>query len=293
MNTNLPGGGSESNLTIEKNHLQVALGLRRGVRQKLQEGGRHIANPRRSRIQSVTYTLNLGYGVTEKLAISLLFPRVSASATSLNPPVSNNPPALIDEKLVGFQDISLLVRYRMSSEKKRFLPTLIFSGGLTIPVGEIFLNSQRVGLFDTTLQLGTGTWDVLSGVEVIYPLSRSLFLASHFLARFPRGSNEFSYHFANSQQYSLGITYQGLNRNLDAVIGVDAIHTGQDRQNGALIPPTGRTAIYSGLRLQIRPIEAVSMAFFVRLPAYQYVNSRQMVDDLELFLRSSYNFSLF
>ncbi|MBI1927471.1 hypothetical protein HYR99_24925 [Candidatus Poribacteria bacterium] len=293
MNTNLPGGGSESNVTIEKNHLQVALGLRRGVRQKLQEGSRRIANPRRSHIESLTYTLNLGYGITEKLSISLLLPRVSASVTYLNLPVGNNPPALIHDELVGFQDISLLLRYRLVPKKKRFLPSIVLSGGLTIPVGETFLNSQRVGLFDTTLQLGTGTWDVLSGVEVVYPLSGRLSLASNFLARFPRGSNEFSYHFANSQQYSLGITYQGLNRKLDAVIRIDAIHTGQDRQNGALIPPIGRTAIYFSPSLQFRPTEAVSMALFVRLPVYQYVNSQQMVDEPELSVSSSYIFSLF
>jgi len=234
--------------------------------------------------------LDISYGVTERLTISVNIPFLNdrkhehidgcaggscAAGTFSNQDGTN-----------GFGDITVMGKYAVIHTTKHLL---IAGAGVKFASGEYKLRNSEGDINEPTIMPGTGSTDAV--ISALYnfsliPNRLSLFAgASH---RFTT-ENPLDYEFGDTTRIDGGASY-ALNDRISLVGQINTRISRRDEYLGMRVPNTGMTFINATPGLVVTASENVSLYSHVQLPVYQRVNEVNLVPSFGVMAGISYGF---
>lgn len=182
----------------------------------------------------------------------------------------------------GLGDVRVLGRYTGFSEQRN--TGLIL--GAKLPTGSTNMTFNDGTPVDRSLQLGTGSTDVIFGAYTAGAVSETGWFVQgtvqHAVAT--QTINGLDYRPGDSYQLNSGIRRAGFGEKFSPMLQFNVIHRRPDTGAGATPPDaltggptTGGTLAYLAPGAALRLGDGLSAYAFVQLPVYQNVNSLQLV----------------
>jgi hypothetical protein len=249
----------------------------------LQEAGREIGNPTGQWLRSSTTQAIATYRIDSVFAVSAFVPYISRSF--------KRPNEGVDERgtVEGLGDISVVGSARVfhhQGEDSAFNATVL--AGIKTPTGDpIQLKSERDGGGDEDpdnavgghdLQLGTGSWDVVAGVNAIGRVERWYAAAQVFCTYHTEGA--YQYRVANelTATGSLGcyLVMEPRDR-LGVQVNVIGETKGQDRVAGEYTTDTANHNLFVGPEVDVLWHGSLSGVLALDLPVNESNSDVQLV----------------
>lgn len=159
------------------------------------------------------------YGVSEKLTLMAMAEYKQSSMNMVAPegsthihngvPMSGSMSHTM--KTSGFGDLSVTALYSIINSSQHHV---LFSGGISIPIGSIQNKGDAGSMYDNTrypymMQQGSGTWDVKPGLTYTYKGDK-LTASTQLFSTIRTGYNSVGYKLGNEVSFNNWIAYQWL-----------------------------------------------------------------------------------
>ncbi|RMF57319.1 MAG: hypothetical protein D6743_19125 [Calditrichaeota bacterium] len=235
--------------------------------------------------------VRMQYGVFSRLALSLEVPFVHREHSHF----------VIDEakweswNFTGLGDVILSGQFAALLPPSEFSPYLSFALGVKLATGVTNARNGEGEKAEVTIQPGTGSTDVILGVDYRQALASVPTLSGGVYATLPvsigvtyriNGAGTLGWRFGNELIASLGTEYQLANRAtlLFQINGRFQEKADPGRVDIGDVPPgnTGGTWIYASPGLRVQLSDSFSAYGIAQLPVYQDVNGIQQTSNLNL-----------
>ena len=276
-------GGIEvfSGHTIFESGSRISLSHLYSSRGSLFSGSEQLGNPQDSSMEEHRAVLGFNHGVTPELSLSLLLPALQKeSGRRPSPGVTES------QRNEGLGDAALIGKYRFFSEywsKSAFHVSAI--GGIELPTGS---SSERdgAGLLPFSMQLGSGSVDVIGGLALTLSIERFRFDA---LALY-KANQEGSHDFSEGDFFVLGcnFAYRFLHEqypgpSASAKVGLSWRQEDPDELSGAELDNTGLRELRLRAGLVYHPSPEIDLVALVEVPAYGDYDGEQLALDVRTF----------
>lgn len=219
---------------------------------------------------SVFYTTTLDYQSAGAWGVNVAVPVQSRTHSTFSSgtwePSTSSWNALGDARLLG--------RYALTEAK-----TYSLLAGLKLPTGGTTHNFDSGpaagGLVDRGLQPGTGTWDVLLGLNQNGKITDKLGWFAQQMWQKPIEQHNF---FSEGQKLngSVGLRY-AVDEVFTPQFQINAQNRWRDRGLNADIPNSGGQVVYASPGLSVNVVENTAVYGFVQIPVYQRVGGLELV----------------
>lgn len=233
--------------------------------------------------------LDVSYGVTEKLTLSVSLPFFNDRLHEHDDEVTLATPDgefTNQDGTSGFGDVTVLAKYALLQTLKH---QFIGGAGVKFATGEFKLRDNEGGINEPTLMPGTGSNDfILSGLYIysLIPDRVQLFTsASH---RFTT-ENSLDYQFGDTTSLDAGVNYVLT----DKVTLSGQINTRISRRDEFIdqdVPSTGGEFVNITPGVSLAATKNLSFYTHIQIPIYQRVNEVNVVPSYGLLLGASYGF---
>ncbi len=192
--------------------------------------------------------------------------------------------------LDGIGDVRALVRYNLPQELGAGHQFGLI-GGLKLPTGDFDEENSNGAPAERSLQLGTGTTDLILGGYVSRPFELNSRLANGFLqaqVQQPLNSRD---HFRPGWIFSLdsGLSYSATDR-IQALAQLNMQWRGREDGANSEHDDSGGTLIQLSPGVAFAASQAINLYGFVQLPVYQRVNGVQFENEWSVALGLDYHF---
>jgi Putative MetA-pathway of phenol degradation len=236
--------------------------------------------------------LDISYGVTEKLTLSLNVPFLNDRSHEHNDEVGDplinagNGEFTNQDGTSGFGDITLMAKYAVWQTTKH---QLVAGAGLKFATGDFKLKDNEGNINEPTIMPGTGSNDPI--ISALYSFSLIPNQLSFFASASHRFTTENSldYEFGDSTFLDGGVSYR-LNEKINLIAQVNTRISRRDEFLGMDVPNTGATFINVTPGVVIAASENVSLYTHVQIPVYQRVNEVNLVPNFGILAGLSYGF---
>ena len=233
--------------------------------------------------------LDVSYGLTEKLTLSLSLPffndRFHEHDDGVELPAENGEFTNQDGS-TGFGDISLVAKYQLWRTTKHLL---IGGAGIKFASGEYELKNSEGDINEPTLMPGTGSYDaIVSGLYNYTVIPNKLSLFTSVSHRFTT-ENSRDYLFGDTTFVDGGASYL-LTDKVNVSAQINARISRRDQFLGMDVPSTGGEFVFLTPGVRLYASENLSLYSHVQIPIYQRVNEVNLVADYGLLLGASYGF---
>lgn len=237
------------------------------------------------------HMFHLGYQANHRLALMAMLSYLDNEMT-----MENGASVRSKMKSDGFGDLTLSGRYELLKEANSMFG---MTAGLSIPTGSIDEKNTAGVRLPYMMQLGSGTWDPMIGMDYSYHYG-SWVLGINANAVFRLRDNTNNYHLGNEYHMSLSASHP-LGENFTGQLRLDGKNTGEiegrDTSLALGMSPANRADFYGGQRvdavmgISFNPgqIPAVLNAEF-GLPIYEYTNGPRLETDYRFKLGAHFMF---
>ena len=149
-------------------------------------------------------------------------------------------------------------------------------GGLKLPTGESAKNPQPGVLPPSVLQLGTGTFDGLLGVQYSTRVEHFRLRSSVF-AQLPAGESSANLAPAEILRLSAGAVWLGGLAGWEPGLDLEAEFRGKDELNGVTLPSTGSSVWSLRPSFRFRLGDEVGLHADLRIPIARQVSGTQLI----------------
>lgn len=222
--------------------------------------------------------LNLGYSLTDKIAVEVLFSWVNQT---------RNITQFGNENFTstsGFGDAVFLVKYSMPNVLGK--NTLLNVGiGTKAPIGKSDLLSDQGIQLTADLQPGSGAWDGIGWLSISkgFNFRPSASITGSFTYRSTGANNSYlnntsTYEFGNEIQANIGFTDQIIlfNTLLDPGIVFKYRRAFEDKIDAQNIPNTGGEWVFIRPEISANLSQRISIISRLELPIYSFVEGTQL-----------------
>lgn len=214
-------------------------------------------------------TLHLGWQVLDGVDLNLLLPRVE---------VHNEARGQEDVDIEGLGDVSVFIDWgpwRRKRERLLDASGLSILVGLKFPTGEEGDSVAPGATPPSLLQLGTGTFDPLLGVQY-NGRAGNLTLFHRSSVQIAGGESSAGLRPATVLQTGTGVAYELFGR-VTPSVAVEGIFRDKDVLDGDTIDNTGSSLWAVTPGLSIRIVDRLYLDGSVRIPVYHNVDRTQLV----------------
>ena len=249
-----------------------------------------LAHHREFRTINELAQLDISYGVTEKLTISVNVPFLNdRSHEHIDGCVGGSCAGgefTNGDGSSGFGDITLMAKYAVWQTVKH---QLIAGVGLKFATGDFKLKNSEGDINEPTIMPGTGSNDpILSALYNFSLIPNKLGLFASASHRFTT-KNSLDYEFGDSTFIDGGVSYQ-LNEKINLITQINTRISRRDEFLGMNVPNTGVTFINVTPGIVLTASESVSLYTHVQVPIYQRVNDVNLVPNFGIMAGLSYGF---
>lgn len=220
-------------------------------------------------------TLILNWRALDEVELNLMVPRVE---------IHNEGRGQEDVDIEGLGDVSLVVHWspwRGSSGAARAGEHLLDSAGVTFIAGVKFPTGEESDAVapgatpPSLLQLGTGTYDPLLGVQY-RGRACGVSLFHRTSVQVAGGASDAGLRPANVLQTTTGIAYELFGR-VTPSLAIEGVFREKDRLDGDTIENTGSSLWAVTPGVSIRIVDRLHLDGSVRIPVYHNVDRTQLV----------------
>lgn len=242
---------------------------------KLYRGRRREANPDEVSTTFQQETLHLSWRALDEVELNLLVPRVE---------IHNESVGQEDVDFEGLGDISLFMEWgpwrsarKSETEEESLLDPrgLSFIVGLKFPTGEENDDVVPGVTPPSLLQLGTGTFDPLLGLQYRGQAS-DLTIFHRTSVQLSGGASEGGVKPGNVLQTVTGVAYELFDR-VTPSVAIEGLFRDKDVLNGDTIDNTGSSFWFVTPAVSIRIIDHLYLDGSIRIPIYRNVDRTQLV----------------
>lgn len=233
--------------------------------------------------------LDMSYGLTEKLTLSLNIPFFNDRLHEHDDGVSPDDPAgefTNQDGTSGFGDVTLSAKYVLLQTTKHLF---VGGAGIKFASGEYKLRNSEGDINEPTIMPGTGSYDGI--ISVLYNFSyipNRLNIFTSLSHRFTT-ENPLDYLFGDSTFVDGGVSYV-LTDKVNISAQINARISGRDKFLDADVPSTGGEFIFFTPGVRLTASENLSIYSHVQIPIHQRVNEDNLVADYGLLFGISYGF---
>ncbi len=186
----------------------------------------------------------------------------------------------------GVGDVAMLARYKLFVGHD-FESTYILSmqGGLKLPTGRTDGYDSRGGLLDAHVQLGTGSTDVLAGMNGFAAVGRVAMIGNVLASLTGKGAHH--HEFGNSLNYDATVRYrlwptEYEETQLFLTLGLNGELRGHERQDGFVDSNSGGNVVYASPGVQIFVSPDFSLEFSYQHAVLHNLYGQQLGEDYRL-----------
>jgi hypothetical protein len=249
-----------------------------------------LAHHREFRTINELAQLDISYGITEKLTVSVNVPFLNdrkhehidgcGGGSCAGGEFTNG------DGTSGFGDITLIAKYAVLHTTKHLL---IAGAGLKFATGDFKLKNSEGNINEPTIMPGTGSNDpIISALYNFSFIPNKLSLFASVSHRFTT-ENSLDYEFGDSTFIDGGASYQ-LNEKINLILQANTRISRRDKFLDADVPNTGVTFINVTPGVVLTASENVSLYAHVQVPVYQRVNDVNLVPNFGILAGLSYGF---
>jgi hypothetical protein len=260
---------------------------------EMYDGTTKIVDPRNRKTEWSQATLAVAYGIVPGLSFSALVPYTWKQKSECSQTTG-----LCNEwTSSGFGDVTCIVRYSPIVRSFVSFRELSVGLGVKLPIGSTTQRNDRNVRLSDELQPGTGSWDYngslsfYQGFELVDFVVSGVYVLTSEHERHEFGT-DISYEFGDQFSYVLASNFHAGER-LDISAALSGIVRGKDREQGEIVPATGRHQLWvvPGLKFQLIP-GTLGLQVHYEHPIYQDFNAKQLGSDYNLRLSAVYTLPL-
>ncbi|MFQ5481572.1 MAG: transporter [Nitrospinaceae bacterium] len=232
--------------------------------------------------------LDVSYGVTEKLTISLNLPFFNDRLHEHIDRIELGDPGMFNnvDGTSGFGDITLLAKYSLWQTTKH---QFIGGAGVKFASGEFKLKDSDGTINEPTLMPGTGSNDIIvSGLYLYSLIPGRVQLFGSGSHRFTT-ENPLDYEFGDTTFLDAGVSYV-LNKKVTLSGQINTRIARRDHFINLRVPSTGGEFINLTPGVSLAASQNLSFYSHVQIPIYQRVNEVNLVPRYGLLVGASYGF---
>jgi len=234
--------------------------------------------------------LDISYGVTEKLTLSVNIPFLNDRTHEHIDGCGGGSCAVGEftnaDGSNGFGDITLMAKYAVFQTTKHLV---IAGAGVKFSTGEFKLLNSEGNINEPTIMPGTGSTDaVISALYNFSFIPNKLGLFASASHRFTT-ENSLDYEFGDSTFIDVGGSYR-VNEKISLIAQINTRVSRRDEFLGLDVPNTGVTFINVTPGIVVAASENVSLYTHVQIPVYQRVNEVNLVPNFGILAGLSYGF---
>jgi len=233
--------------------------------------------------------LDLSYGLTEKITLSLNIPFFNDRLHEHDDGVTSaNPDGEFTNQdgSTGFGDVTLVAKYALLQTTKHLF---VGGAGVKFASGEYELNNSEGNINEPTLMPGTGSYDgIISGLYNFSFIPNRLNLFASLSHRFTT-ENSLDYLFGDSTFVDGGVNYT-LTDKVNVSAQINARIAGRDKYLDADVPSTGGEFVFFTPGVRLTASQNLSIYSHVQIPIHQRVNEDNLVADYGFLMGLSYGF---
>lgn len=233
--------------------------------------------------------LDLSYGLTEKLTLTLNIPFFNDRLHEHDDGVTDANPAgefTNQDGTTGFGDVTLIAKYVLLQTTKHLF---IGGTGIKFASGEYKLRNAEGNINEPTLMPGTGSYDaIISGLYNYSFIPNKLNIFTSLSHRFTT-ENPLDYLFGDSTFIDGGVSYVWTDK-VHVSAQINARISRRDKFLDMDVPSTGGEFIFFTPGVRLIATDNVSIYSHIQIPIYQRVNEVNLVPAYGLLIGVSYGF---
>ena len=267
-----PAEAGATGLRIDVRYLRLASTFREGEK---------VNNTDRELETHFTQQFTLSIGLSQDVSLLAVVPVARRYSERL----AEDGSMVVGDQF-GVADVSVLGRWKVIEEHSMDATTILsFVGGAKLPTGKTGGVDSRRELVDAHVQLGTGSTDILAGVNGIFSFDRTAVIVNLLGALTGKGAH--GHQFGNNLNYEAAVRYKVIpsgygDMQVFAVLGVDGEWRGEETQDGLADENSGGnvTFIAPGVQWFLNP--ALSLEARVEYPLFHQLHGLQLGEDFRL-----------
>ena len=287
VGTSISSGVERS--VIKHNHLSAAFSFQNNILNNTYQNTNKIDDPLNRKSSVADFTLELEYGIAERVSVLLVggYTNKSRTTTITDPEINRSEEISFTGN--GFTDIVILGKYEI------VVPDIVLPLGATIgagaklPTGSYTLEENGTRL-SIDLQPGTGASDLLlwGHINYTFPIPR-ISINANALYRYT-GTNIINYRYGDEILASVNGTY-GIADFLAINLQLKGRYSDRDYWDGRFLPSTGGT--YIDLTPSLIYVEGnFNLRVLAQIPLYRNVEGIQLTVSEKLGAEMRYLFDL-
>ena len=248
---------------------------------ELHEEGRDV----HAREYDISNSIFFGYGITDKISISLQVPYVERRSKEVH-----EEEFLGDEqKSTGLGDSILLGKYKIYD--KQFRLAGIF--GLKLPTGTTGERNEAGEKFEPELQPGTGSLDYMLGLSANKRYNHLVILDGSILYHIKTDGDQ-NYEFGDIIRVNIGATFNVIDKEkkptFNLLSEVISQFANKDEREGETVRDSGGTTIFFAPGVSSKLTEQLKTTVSVPVPVFQSLGGIHQELDFNVLLGMSYSF---
>lgn len=279
---------SNTDNSLRKSHLQIALDYRHSASDTYYEGSRKSDYDFIGRIDNSSYDfMNLGvaYGITSRWTVQAQLGYYISKKEDFRNEM------LPDASISGLGDLSLSASYVAYRNLRKGIELVPFAM-MKFPVGKFDCENDGIKL-PISMQPSSGSYKYSAGAYFYANLSRRWYVTSYDLYEYAQRirSNNFDYQYGGLVYLNAAAYYKAFDF-FTAGVNVSYEHMGRAKSDGAELFGTSYHSLRISPQLQFRPCRQIYLIGSVELPVWRNVEGLQMSGKWAMQFRVVYDISL-